>query len=565
MMKHLFFNLVLLTTLMVGLASCSGSDSDSGNSTNYEALAAKYDITGSTTYKSIELTKQGQYIITLNSSTASSKDVFAFVETGITRSSSNQTVYTGTYTALGNNTYNLTDFGTIKLNTSGDNSEVTSIEVTPTGGTPVTVSASRVAAIPASSATNKLCRTWDLKTIKQLQTTNGTTEVSTYNVETGVKTGSSWDGFEPWQIIFTPSGTLCSIYPNDPTLSAVMDWSWITEGDSIKFGGETVATSFKGDSLVMTFNETSGSTKLQYIETYYPATVNITPTQEQTSGSSVNGKTGLLAAMGISSPIKQITESSQKDTVSLSYTNGNLTSILWTQDNEGHSSDYYMKATFSYTPLIISTQSNDAGDISTAKTNITGITGAGYITSMSSTTSFNGQAIGMKSTITYSSDGHITTMEMNAGNYSSIKYTYTWSGGNIVKATVVNTGTYDGETEKESAVYSFSYGAEAARDNGLFYTQTISTLNEFESFCGNDNNPMFFGGLFGVKPVNIPTSYTLDYTLSTNGSVDESSTGTVNITPSTDSNGRIVKLKEYANYTHKGYSSSKTYENIISY
>lgn len=72
MMKHLFFNLVLLTTLMVGLASCSGSDSDSdsngdsGNYSNYyieEGRLKVSDVTDNIQYSNNEaLLRQGKLL-----------------------------------------------------------------------------------------------------------------------------------------------------------------------------------------------------------------------------------------------------------------------------------------------------------------------------------------------------------------------------------------------------------------------------------------------------------------------------------------------------------------------
>jgi hypothetical protein len=561
-MKKLLSGIFATILMVVGFVSCSSSDSEGDSATNYEILAAKYDISGSSTYKSIELTKQGQYIITLNSTTTSSKGIYTFAETnGTTRSGSMQIVYTGTYTTLDNNTYNLNDFGIIKLNTSAGNAEVNNIEVTPTGGTTVIVNASKVATMAATSATNKLCRTWDLKFLRLLQTTYGTTTTSTYNAVTGIKTGI-FNKINPWQLIFTPNGTFCSIYTTDPKMNTNETWSWLTDGDSIKIGETRVTTSFKGDSLTLTINETYGSTKEQYIETYYPATVTITPNISETS---VNGKTGMLSAMGISSPIKQITEASNKDTVTLSYSNNNLMSILW-KEYQGSTYSYYSKNTFTYSPLVITSQNNDAGDISTVTSTITEINTSGYITSMNSTTNAGGQMIGMKSTMNYTADGHLSKVTMNSETYNITKYiTYTWNNDNITKVVATSTGTYDGETQTETATYTFNYVSGATKDNGLFYVQIVSTLNEFVCYCSNDQNPMFYAGMLGLKPANIPTAYSLNYSLTVNGKTEETSTGTVDISTQADANGRVTKLIEAMNYSDHGINNNKTYENIISY
>ena len=178
--KYLLGAVAVMSAL--NFVSCSKSDDDSndGNANSgtldtpaYESDAAKFVISGSSSsYKSIELTASGEYIIIPQGSPYAAKRRAAMRQSffnfstirGLdTRASSTQILY-GKYKKTGDGEYQLEGFGTVKVQMA--EGTACSLTLTPTGGTSYTLQATKKTTVEGSTMTNQLCRSWTIDRVR---------------------------------------------------------------------------------------------------------------------------------------------------------------------------------------------------------------------------------------------------------------------------------------------------------------------------------------------------------------------------------------------------------------
>lgn len=264
--------LFIFTTL--SLTSCS--DSDGGGNfeePKFEQDAARYEITSANSpYASIELTASGNYIIIeKNSSYAHSlsakKKSFSFSKKEAKTRASSDGVIWGKYTKGANGEYILEGFGTIKVESKGDNAY--DLDITKNNGSSVVVGANRDNKYSSSSKTDALCRSWGFDKIRAAFWLNGKKVYDeTLNMKqiAGV-TDEDSPFYElkddlPELVIFTKAGTYMVIYSGNEL--AISTWRWENESKGIlRYSWDydhlydpeesgTVTTSFSGSSLLIT-------------------------------------------------------------------------------------------------------------------------------------------------------------------------------------------------------------------------------------------------------------------------------------------------------------------------
>lgn len=101
-------------------------------------------------------------------------------------------------------------------------------------------------------------------------------------------------------------------------------------------------------------------------------------------------------------------------------------------------------------------------------------------------------------TASYDSDNHLTSMNFSVsdGDLSeSIKFTFTWSGGNLLKAVYEYLEEEYGDVYKYEETYVYEYGSGAVSNSGVYIP---GFLTDMEYIC--------YSGLLGSPTKNIPTS-----------------------------------------------------------
>ena len=238
---------MLATAFSAGFSSCSSSDDDTeGGSTlgqaTYESISGKYDVTNGSVYQSIELGAGGTYIITKTSVSTGNKSLsnthsqFLNIVDGkktITRSTSSEPIILyGSYTKTGDNTLLLEGFGTLTIVYSG--TTISGFELTPTGGSTLSLTVHQEAVYESNAVTNLLCRTWDFVSIHETGYENGKKSYD-YTINAGDTTYVNEDGEvekleeSPKQVLFSKSGTYM-VYCLDKTLF-VKEWKWKSLSD----------------------------------------------------------------------------------------------------------------------------------------------------------------------------------------------------------------------------------------------------------------------------------------------------------------------------------------------
>lgn len=295
-MKKLFYSMVLPAVACLGLALTSCSDDDDNNGgggvpnlpvPTYESSSAKYEMAPGSPYSSIEFTASGNYVIVssgysgyslsaaapVNQTRGASslaKSAFRKSSAPVSRAYFNG-IYYGTYTKTGDNQYNLQGFGTITVNTSGDNA--CSLTVTPTSGTPVTLSATKAGVINSGERTAALCRTWNVDRVNLKAWINGSKKF-----DKTVAIDKLADLFEdmgedvdyldiPRQVIFAKTGTYMVLYSTGQGSDTGLDissWRWEDESKGIiryswdigafddPDGSGLITTSFSGKNMTIT-------------------------------------------------------------------------------------------------------------------------------------------------------------------------------------------------------------------------------------------------------------------------------------------------------------------------
>ncbi|HBH47160.1 MAG TPA: hypothetical protein DDX98_00880 [Bacteroidales bacterium] len=228
-MKRLL-QLLLLVALMFGFTACE-NESDDNNSggdltVNAETISAKWLITeASSEYKSIEFNESGNYILQMEDGMKSTEDLI---------------VLFGTYIILDDNIIQLSDFGTITINSLDNNS--ISITISPAGGSEVTIEADKADDIigSSSSRTDLLCRSWEMVAIDGEPVTGTEFELTvifskagTYFVEYANPVYGDEGGLAQWQWKDSDEEMFCYSWDGAPTCTGENEVT-ITELTSVK-------------------------------------------------------------------------------------------------------------------------------------------------------------------------------------------------------------------------------------------------------------------------------------------------------------------------------------------
>lgn len=263
---------VLLGMAFTGCSKGDDNDSSTLETPTYESVSGLYNIQGSSTYSSIELSASGNYIITgsnltrsaarvTNNSSASHKGfLYASKSNNLTRSAnaSNNGVIYGTFTVNSDGTINLKGYGTLKITYGSNGTTVTNMTLTPTGKSTVTLNATKADSYSNSDMTNNLCRTWNMASYAEKEYGYGKLEVDiegTFDVTAqkwswNVKTYTPGDFDESdyifSQVLFSKSGTYLVYYTNGTAMLA--NWKWKDESAGTFYYKEVGDADYDEDS-----------------------------------------------------------------------------------------------------------------------------------------------------------------------------------------------------------------------------------------------------------------------------------------------------------------------------
>ena len=247
--------LFLMTALVAGLTMFTSCNNDNGvvsptfETPAYEDVSAKYEVSGSSLYKSFELTASGNYVIVKKTSYLSASKLFFGRMDEATRATSSGDIIYGKFTKKSDTEFELEGFGSIVIEGGTDN--VVSLKITPNGGTTMTLPAQRVEQKEAeeNSFTSKICRTWSVASYRYTIVLNGSVffdgEYATLedlvkaltNKAKSMGASNADELFDvpydetPEQILFSKSGTYLVVYKNS-TLG-VSTWQWKDENKGI--------------------------------------------------------------------------------------------------------------------------------------------------------------------------------------------------------------------------------------------------------------------------------------------------------------------------------------------
>lgn len=310
-MKKLFYSMALPAVACLGFAltSCSDDDDNGGGIPDlpvptYESSSAKYEMASGSPYSSIEFTASGNYVIVASGYSAYSdyslspsasplaQSAFRKPSAAVSRAYFNG-IYYGTYTKTGENQYNLEGFGTVTVNTSGGNAY--SLTVTPSSGSPVTLSATKAAETESSDRTDALCRTWNVDRVNLKAWFNGSKKFDkTVSVDKLADLfedmGEDVDYLDiPRQVIFAKTGTYMVLYSTGHGSGNSLDissWRWEDESKGIiryswdigafddPDGSGLITTSFSGKNMTIYeeySEEDEGDTYREKITWYFSA------------------------------------------------------------------------------------------------------------------------------------------------------------------------------------------------------------------------------------------------------------------------------------------------------
>ncbi len=257
---------LVATFISISFTACSSdSDGDGGGSSltppEYEHISAKYTVSTASTINSIELTASGNYIIITNSPNYS-KGLETlgikknnFLKMGlITRASYNNIIY-GKFQKISETEYYLEEYGTINI--TPDDNDSYQIEVTPLNGNTIIVGARKNEQYTSSTATDKLCRTWEITNLginfkagdytfsKTVAADNmkglirsfisWIEQISGEKYEGDLseleKIGEEYNKVRPTHMTFTKSGTYTVNYINNAM--GVSTWKWEQESKGL--------------------------------------------------------------------------------------------------------------------------------------------------------------------------------------------------------------------------------------------------------------------------------------------------------------------------------------------
>jgi hypothetical protein len=217
------------------IVSCDKGD-DGINQLEVETLCAKWDVSASNDYKSFEFNESGNYLIVRNYED---------------KSTQGGTTLFGTYEIEDKQTVELSNFGTIKLQSIDDDRFEFKLTLNDKGSEAVTIQGTRSAKIATSVKTKLFCRTWKLLSIND-KTVAGTSDEAT--------------------VLFSEAGTYYIDFanPDEENEDGLANWCWKDSNETImcySWSGE--APTCDGEDQVQITELTENSlTMKEYDETY---------------------------------------------------------------------------------------------------------------------------------------------------------------------------------------------------------------------------------------------------------------------------------------------------------
>ena len=264
-LKNFWYALFLLCLASPALTSCGDDDGGTLSTPQFESVSGKYTVTTpGSQYKSIELGASGNYIVMTNSGyraqadasrSAKEKDTFLFHHAANdSRATNYNGIIYGTYTQLSDGRYNLEGFGIIEIIYGSDNT-VTGFELTPENGGPVSLTVSKEETMPDDDVTNALCRTWEVESIRFIETEDG----ETFDITLNKDNSNSFEDAErfPEEVLFSKSGTYMIYYTSGEI--GISSWKWKNKAEKSFFyswnnqwyDDEFATVSFSGNRAII--------------------------------------------------------------------------------------------------------------------------------------------------------------------------------------------------------------------------------------------------------------------------------------------------------------------------
>lgn len=260
---------ILALAGMVMFSACSSDDDD--NKTNlktpkYESISAKYEITEQgSNIQSLELTASGNFIIIKKSTSYYAPERRGIAQNifmnriNATRAHSYRDIIYGKFVKLGNDKYELEDWGTVTITKSEDN--YVNLSITYENGQNEVLGARKEEQYKSSSATDNLCRSWNISEItlstemngKKFEKTakhNNMKELFTSYMNWMIKNFAGnievpkneiaemideyveeYNESKPLSVIFTKSGSYMVHYNND--MMGIATWKWENKDENV--------------------------------------------------------------------------------------------------------------------------------------------------------------------------------------------------------------------------------------------------------------------------------------------------------------------------------------------
>ena len=252
-MKKLLYSMALPVAVCFGftLISCSDDDNKNGSSPDlpYESASAKYEMTSGSPYRSVEFTASGNYIPITDQAGIDDYESYS-----VPRAESDG-VYAGTYTMSGDNHYNLKDFGTIVVESSGSNSVL--MTITTSSGSE-THSALKTQVPNLSDFSKSLCRLWKTKSVR-MEIWSGGKKVYDKTAPANNVSGLQYveQAAVPYKVEISEFGTYARY--NENMEADIAYWRWVDEKEGLvgyRWSGTwddagVMTVSLKGSDLVV--------------------------------------------------------------------------------------------------------------------------------------------------------------------------------------------------------------------------------------------------------------------------------------------------------------------------
>ena len=476
----------------------SCSDGDDGDDTvidvnppRYESVSGKYEITdASSPYASIELGSSGDYVVIKRSGgyAASSlrKENLFSRKAPASRAVTYDNVVYGTYTQIDNETFDLEGFGVIKLKSNGGQG-ITSISITPDGGSEMTFTAEKSETMGNDDLTSALCRTWKVTRIHERGYDSYDGEYDeTYSPD-------DYDDVIS-EVMFSKSGTFLSFY-NDNEIEAHF-WKWENQGKrQIRYSWDNVWYN-DDDEGIITVNFLSGKrmTIYEYYKDYetgewYESTVELiekNPSEGYEDDDDVTIPTDKTPVERVFTG-KLVNEVDDHGLDKFVYENGFLTKVLSDEDG-GYT------ITFEYNYLKPGKQSSDP-DVRYTKTHADGsvsyvydvwLNGLGFAKRIDSRHYDEYGDFDFQSTCDYDPEGHLVYMYEGR---EEREYSLTWTDGDLVSV----------DRLKQNHTTDFTY-SETPNTNNLMFFYDIYDMDLEEL------KYLYWAGLLGVSPKHLIAS-----------------------------------------------------------